>query len=55
MKIQHCTIELVFDIWDDEVDVKDVPMIIEQAIERMGYSLASGPNVVMVREQEVEV
>ena len=55
VKIKSCTVELVFDIWDDEVDINDVPNIITAAVERSGYSLFQGPNVVMVREREEEV
>lgn len=55
VKVTSCTVELVFDIWDNEVDVKDVPKIIEEAVERSGYSLSSGPNVVMTRERTEEM
>lgn len=54
MKVKRCTVELVFDIWEDELDVNDVPKIIEDGIEKMGYSLCSGPDVVMVRDIEEE-
>lgn len=54
MKVKRCTVELVFDIWEDELDVNDVPKVIEDGVEKMGYSLYSGPNVVMVRDIEVE-
>ena len=54
MKVKRCTVELVFDIWENELDVNDVPKIIEAGVEKMGYSLYSGPNVVMVRDVEEE-
>ena len=54
MKVKRCTVELVFDIWENKLDVNDVPKIIEAGVEKMGYSLFSGPNVVMVRDIEVE-
>ena len=54
MKVKRCTVELVFDIWKNELDVNDVPKVIEAGVEKMGYSLFSGPNVVMVRDIEVE-
>ena len=55
VKIKDCTVELVFSIWDNEVDVKDVEHIITEAIEKAGYSLSDGPNVVMVREREEDI
>ena len=55
VKIKDCTVELVFSIWDNEVDVKDVEHIITEAIEKAGYSLSDGPNVVMVREREEDM
>ena len=55
VKVRDCTVELVFSIWDSEMKVKDVEYIIEQAIEKAGYSLSDGPNVVMVREREEDI
>ena len=54
MKVKRCTVELVFDIWEDELDVNDVPKVIEEGVEKMGYALYSGPNVVMVRDVELD-
>lgn len=54
MKVKRCTVELVFDIWENELDVNDVPKIIEAGVEKMGYALYSSPSVVMVRDIEVE-
>lgn len=55
VKVKDCTVELVIGIWDDEVEVKDIEHVIEEAIENVGYALSSGPKVVMVREREEEV
>lgn len=55
VKIKDCTVELVFSIWDNELDVEDVEHIITEAIEKAGYSLSDGPNVVMVREREEDI
>ena len=55
VKVRECTGELVFSIWDSEMEGKDVEYIIEQAIEKAGYSLSDGPNVVMVREREEDI
>ena len=55
VKIKDCTVELVFSIWDDEIEVTDVEHIITEAIEKAGYSLSSEPNVVMVREREEDI
>ena len=54
MKVKRCTVELVFDIWENDLDVNDVPKVIEAGVEKMGYALYSGPNVVMVKDIEVE-
>ena len=54
MKVKRCTVELVFDIWENELDVNDVPKVIEAGVEKMGYALYSGPNVVMVRDVELD-
>ena len=55
VKIKDCTVELVFSIWDNEIEVKDVGHIIEEAIEKAGYSLSSGPNIVMIKEREEDM
>ena len=55
VKVRDCTVELVFSIWDNEMKVEDVGHIITEAIEKAGYSLSSGPDVVMVREREEDM
>ena len=55
VKIKDCTVELVFSIWNNEVQVEEVEHIITEAIEKAGYSLSSGPNIVMVREREEDM
>ena len=54
MKVKRCTVELVVDIWENELDVNDVPKVIEEGVEKIGYALYSGPNVVMVRDVELD-
>lgn len=34
MKIKRCTVELVFDIWENELDVNEVPKVIEAGVEK---------------------
>lgn len=52
--IKHVRLELVFDIWDNELSVDEVGDIIVQAVDRAGYSLNEDPKVVSVVEEEVE-
>lgn len=53
IKVKHCKVELVFDIWDDEVEVEAVSRILEDLVEREGYSLQDNPKVIKVWEEEV--
>lgn len=55
VKVKDCTVELVFSIWNNEIEVSEVEQIITEAIENAGYSLSSGPNIVMVREREEDI
>jgi len=55
VKVKDCTVELVFSIWNNEIEVTEVEHIITEAIEKAGYSLSSGPNIVMVREREEDI
>ena len=55
VKVRDCTVELVFSIWNNEIEVSEVEQIITEAIENAGYSLSDGPNVVMVREREEDI
>lgn len=47
-------LELVFDIWDNELSVDEVGAIITQAVDHAGYSLNEDPKVVSVVEEEIE-
>ena len=55
VKVTEVTCQVVFSIWDDEIEVTDVPGIIERAVEKAGYSLTSGPEIITttVNYQEV--
>lgn len=53
MKVKRCKVVLEFDVYEN-MDVNDVPDIIEEAIERSGYALSSGPEVVEINEIEEE-
>lgn len=55
VKVQDCTVELIFSIWDQDIKVSDVPGIIEEALDKAGYALSSSPSVVMVRERLEEI
>lgn len=55
VKVKDCTVELVFSIWNNEIEVTEVEHIITEVIEKAGYSLSSGPNIVMVREREEDI
>lgn len=55
IKVQDCTVELIFSIWDQDIKVSDVPGIIEEALDKAGYALSSSPSVVMVRERVEEI
>lgn len=55
VKVKDCTVELVFSIWNNEIEATEVEHIITEAIEKAGYSLSSGPNIVMVREREEDI
>lgn len=55
VNVKSCKIELVFDIWDNELEVQDVPSIIEEAVEKSGYSLSSGPIVMEVTDRIEEM
>jgi hypothetical protein len=52
--IKHVRLELVFDIWDNEVSVDEVGDIISRAVDRAGYALNDDPKVVSVVEEEIE-
>lgn len=53
MKVKRCKLEVVFDVWEDELEVTDVPKVIEESVDHAGYSL-SECTVVSVTEEEVE-
>lgn len=55
VKVQDCTVELIFSIWDQDIKVSDVPGIIEEALDKAGYALSNSPSVVMVRERVEEI
>lgn len=50
INIKHVKLEVIFDIWDDEVSVDDVKYIISNAIDRAGYSINKLPEVLEVTE-----
>ena len=52
--IKHVKLELVFDIWDNELSVDEVGAIITQAVDHAGYLLNEDPEVVSVVEEEIE-
>lgn len=54
VKVKRVKLSIEFDIWDSEVEVEDVPGIVEDAVDHMGYSLYSTPEIVSVTDTEVE-
>lgn len=50
INIKHVKLEVVFDIWEDEVSIDDVKYIIANAIDRAGYSINKLPEVLEVTE-----
>lgn len=51
VRIKHCKVEVIFDIWEDEMKVEDIPQVINDAVDHAGYSCAQMPEVVQVVEK----
>ena len=54
VKVKRVKLSIEFDVWDGEVEVEDVPGIVEYAVDHAGYSLHSTPEIVSVTDAEVE-
>lgn len=54
MKVTNVELKIVFSIWEDEVSVDEVPMIVTDAVDHAGYGLKD-IEVVKVVETEEEV
>jgi hypothetical protein len=52
VNIKSYKVELVFDVWDNELTKEDVCGVISGAIDKAGYSCASGPVIISVTERE---
>lgn len=51
MNVKHVEVKLVFSIWNNELEINDVPKVITEAVERAGYSLE---NIEVVKTVETE-
>lgn len=49
--IKRCRVVVEFDLYDDSVEPKEVPSIIEEAVEKTGYCLSSSE---LIEVKEVE-
>lgn len=54
VRIKRVELKVLFDIWEDEVEVSEVPEVVSNAVEKSGYSL-NDIEVVGVEELDIEI
>ena len=54
MKIKRYTVEVVFNVYNDELEPDDVIKIIEEGVEKMGYALYNSRIITKMGEIDLE-
>lgn len=54
VRVKRVELKVLFDIWEDELEVDEVPGVVSAAVEKMGYGL-NDIEVVEVTEVDMEV